>query len=95
METAHTKAEKLQSMLLDQLNIALPEIILRVKENDKPWVNFQIKKYDRKRKREYTKHKKSEKWTQLNEIYEKKLSEAKTSYYSNIVEDLKTSDVGK
>ena len=52
-------------------------------------------KIDRKRKREYSKNKKSQKWKDLNDIYQQKLTEAKESYYSNIVEDLKTSNVGK
>ena len=58
LETAHLKAEKLQSMLLTQLDISLPERILKVNENDEPWVNQQVKKLDRKCKREYLKHKK-------------------------------------
>ena len=52
-------------------------------------------KIDRKRKREYSKNKRSQKWKDLNDIYQQKLTEAKESYYSNIVEDLKTSNVGK
>ena len=36
-ETAHKKAEQFQSMLLAQLNISLPEKILKVNENDKPF----------------------------------------------------------
>ena len=47
-ETAHQKAEKLQSMLLAQLNISLPEKTLKVNENDQPWTNFQVKKWDRR-----------------------------------------------
>ena len=47
---AHLKAEKLQLMLLNQLDICLPEKILKVNENDKPWTNMKIKKIDRRRK---------------------------------------------
>ena len=36
-KNAHLKAEKLQSMLLTQLNISLPEKTLKVNENDFPW----------------------------------------------------------
>ena len=67
----------------------------KVNDNDKPWINPQIKKFDRKRKREYTKNKKSLKWKYLNDMYNEKLTEAKEKYYNNIVKDLKTSDVGK
>ena len=95
LETAHQKAEKLQSMLLAQLDIYLPEKTLKVNENDLPWVNFQVKKYDRQQKREYSKNKRSNKWKHLNKVYRQKSDEAKENYYSNIVEDLKTSNVGK
>ena len=44
LETAHAKAEKLQSMLLCKLDIFLPEKYLKLNENDKPWINQQIKK---------------------------------------------------
>ena len=95
LETAHQKAEKLQSLLLAQLDIYLPEKTLKVNENDLPWVNFQVKKYDRQQKREYSKNKRSNKWKHLNKVYRQKSDEAKENYYSNIVEDLKTSNVGK
>ena len=94
-KNAHLKAEKLQSMLLTQLNISLPEKTLKVNDNDFPWTNDQIKKTDRRRKREYIKKKKSQKWKKLEEQFNEKMSEAKESYYCNIVEDLKTSDIGK
>ena len=77
------------------MNISLPEQYLKVNEKDLPWVNNQIKKIDRKRKREYLKRKKSLKWNSLNELFETKSEEAKSNYYTNIVEDLKTSNVGK
>ena len=82
-------------MLLSQLDICLPEKTLKVKENDLPWVNLQVKKLDRQQKREYSKNKKSKKWKYVNKVYRQKSDEAKESYYSNIVEDLKTSNVGK
>ena len=95
LETAHLKAEKLQSMLLTQLDACLPEKTLKVNENDKPWVNLQVKRIDRQRKKEYSKHKRSKKWKYLDELFNQKSVEAMESYYTNIVEDLKTSNVGK
>ena len=94
-ETAHVKAERFQSMLIAQLDISLPEKVIKINENDKPWVNQKIKKLDRKCKREYSKHKKSKKWKFLKEILEEEIIQAKENYYENIVEDLKVSDVGK
>ena len=47
---------------------------------------------DRRIKREYTKHKKSPKWTELREKYLSECTKAKERYYENIVEDLKISN---
>ena len=66
-----------------------------VTENDEPWTNLQVKKWDRRRKREYVKNKKSEKWELLDKRYHEAAADAKKRYYTNTVEDFKTSDVGK
>ena len=64
-------------------------------ENDQPWMNVELKNLDRKRKREYVKHKKSEKWKKLDKIFTEKSEEQKVSYYENMVEDLKNSNPGQ
>ena len=51
-----------------------------------------LRKIKRKLSREYTKHKRSPKWTVLNEDYLEKCEEAQEHYYKNIVEDLKFSN---
>ena len=94
-DDTHLKAEMFQSLLLTQMNISFPEKSFKVCSTDKPWINAQIKKLDRQRKREYQKHKKSIKWKRLNDDFQKMLSDAKAKYYSDIVDDLKESDVGK
>ena len=65
-------------------------------ENDKPWVDSKLKKLDRQRKREYNKRKKSDKWVyRLNKAFLEKADQLKQYYYSNMVEDLKTSNPGQ
>ena len=61
----------------------------------KPWVTAELKTLDRQRKREYSKNKKSNKWTNLNLLYKRKCKAAKENYYKNTVEDLKTSKPGQ
>ena len=66
--------------------------VLKVCTNDKPWTNIEVKKIDRKRKREYVKNGKSDKWKSLNKHFHEVFSKAKHKYYEDMVEDLKTSD---
>ena len=93
--TAHEKAAKLQHLVLQKLNTFLPMKKIKICSEDEPWFNFKLKKLDRRRKREYIKHKKSKKWHFLNSKFEEKFSEEKEKYYTNIVEDLKISQPGQ
>ena len=92
--TAHQKAEKLQNLMLENLNKFLPLKTVKICSEDDVWYNSKLKKIDRKQKREYTKHKNSKKWKILNETYLKNCKEEKEKYYKNIVEDLKISQPG-
>ena len=95
LQSAHDKAEKFESMLNEKINLYFPEKTIKVNENDKPWMNVELINLDRKRKREYVKHKKSNKWKKLDKIFTEKSEEQKVSYYENMVEDLKTSNPGQ
>ena len=59
------------------------------------WITPEIKEISRKKNREYYKNKKSTKWKNLKNLFERKCENAKKSYYTNIVEDLKTSNLHK
>ena len=54
-----------------------------------------LKRLDRLRKREFYKNKKSPKWEKLNRAFQIKSQEEKEKYYTNIVSDLKTSNVSQ
>ena len=51
---------------MDKVADFFPEKSIKISSNDKPWVDLQLLKLDRKRKREYYKNKRSEKWKELN-----------------------------
>ena len=94
-ESAHDKARTLQNLLLEQLNHFLPEKTATFTSEDQPWVTPEIKDIDRSKKREYRKHRKSPKWNRLNKLFEMKCYQAKTTFYENIVMDLKNSAPGQ
>ena len=76
----------------EKLDEFLPIKIIKICNDDKPWINQQLKTLDRKCKREFFKHHKSEKWTNMRQVFEEKCEKAKADYYTNTVEDLKNSN---
>ena len=91
----HKKAEIFQNMLLQKYYEIFPLKTLKVCSEDQPWFSKSLKVLDRKRKREFFKNHKSQKWKELNSEFIQKCENEKANYYSNIVHDLKTSNPGK
>ena len=91
-ETSHEKAELLHTTLLEKMELYLPEKTVKIRPDDQAWVTSEIKSLDRLQKREYSKHKKSMKWKNLNNRYKEKCKKARFAYSENIVNDLKQSN---
>ena len=77
MEDVNQKAIYFQNLIFSRYEEFFPEKKFRVSTDDQPWVSAEVKALDRKRKREFLKHQKSEKWNQLNVKYQVKVREAK------------------
>ena len=93
--SAHGKAEIFQKIVMENYQRCFPTKSMKVCDADQPWVSRSLKKLDRLTKREFYKHKQSEKWMKLNEQFKKKCSEEKQRYYENIVSDLKESNISQ
>ena len=91
-KSAHEKAEILQNLMLQKLNCFLPEKEVKFTSEDQPWVTTEIKEISRRKKREFSKKRRSPKWKRLDQIFSEKCEIAKSSYYTNMVSDLKTSN---
>ena len=91
-ETAHSKAEIFQTELLTALNRYLLEKIMSFSFDDQAWMTPELKELDRKRKRQFQKHRRSKKWYKLNAKFEEKSGLAKSTFYKNMIEDLKISN---
>ena len=74
-ETAHEKAAKFQETLINALENIFPEKILKVNNDDQPWMNNELKLLDRKRKRIYRKERRSERWKYLNRMFKQAVAE--------------------
>ena len=94
-EDGHKMAALFQELLLTNYYKCFPTKILKVCSEDKPWISKELKELHRSVKREYFKHKKSEKWEKLNQNYLKRCSVEKEKYYNNMVSDLKLSNPSK
>ena len=91
----HKKAQMFQDILMSNYHRCFPTKQLKVCAEDKPWFSVELKKLNRKMKREFLKHKDSPKWSSMNEEYQERCEQEKQSYYDNLVSDLKTSNPGK
>ena len=78
--SAHEKAEIFQQLLLKKLDEFFPIKERRINSDDQPWISYQIKKLDRRRKREYRKHRRSEKWKALNKLFKKRIKIGKNEF---------------
>ena len=94
-ESVDGKAELLMSQILGAVNKYLPSKTIRVASDDEPWYSQPLKKLDRKRRREYNKHRRSQKYLDLNGSYLEKLAKAKKSYKRNMIDDIKNSKPGE
>ena len=92
LHCVNKKVELFEKMMMEKIDSFFPMKTIRVNENTKPWMNNQSIQLDRKRKREYLKHKKSAKWKKLNSDFEELSNQLKESYYETMVQDLKTSN---
>ena len=87
-DNVNMKAELFEKLIMEKVNFLFPEKTMKINENDKPWFNSQLTNLDRQCKREYNKHKKSEKWKKLHMSFLEKSQKQKVAYYENMVEDL-------
>ena len=94
-ESAHEKAEILQSTLMSVLDQCIPEVKMTFSSDDKEFFTSELKSLDRKRKRVYSRHGRSEKWQHINNKFKQKLSLTKKSFYKNMIKDLKISNPRK
>ena len=89
-ESVDKKAELLISQLTNALNTFLPEKVIRIASDDEPWFTEPLKRLDRRRRREFARHRRSPKYKQLCGLYNDKVSKAKIKYKRNMIDDVKS-----
>ena len=95
LEEAHdidTKVNIFHSEVMKQINIHLPEKNIKITSDDSPWSNEKVKHLKRLKNCEYNKHRKSFKWTKMNDKYLKVIKIEKQKHDEKMVKDLKQSE---
>ena len=88
-DCAHQKAEILQKILVNKYNEFFPEKTKVITNDDQPFFNDKLVKLKRKKCREYTKNRRSDKWKKLSEVYKVVLAKAKKDYYRRKIKNLR------
>ena len=76
-ESVDMKAENLHNMVLNKLDELCPEKNRRISSDDRPWYTEELKRISRKKRREFNKHRSSNKYKSLTILYEEKEKIAK------------------
>ena len=87
--------EALQAVLARMLEDALPLKTVRLRYTDKPYITKEIKTIDRRRRREYDKNLKSQKYLNLTNIYRRKFNIEAQKYLNKNVRALIESEPGR
>ena len=85
----------LQKILDDKIDKIFPMKTVRFSPSDKPWITAELKRLARKRKKEYRKGGKSEKYCNLKSEFDEKFQKAMVDYMEKNISDIKSSNPSK
>ena len=91
VDCVNKKVENLQSMVYSKVEQFLPLKNRKIAVDDQPWYTEELKNLKRKKSREYSKNRKSEKYLMLNKKYDEELKVAKRKYKRKAIDDVLTS----
>ena len=95
-ENSDDKEVALHEILNKVLDECCPTKTVRIRPQvDKPFITKELKTLDRQRKREYRKHRKSEKYINLNHLYEAKYKKASKDYLDKMMLELEDANPSK
>ena len=89
------QTEFFHTFIRNKLDEYFPEKMVKISSLDKIWMSPSLKHINRCMKREFYKHRKSQKYTELKAKFKKMKRKAVKSFYSTFVSDLKMTDPSK
>ena len=90
-KTPDEKAEMLHNIVKSKLDETCPEKTTKIASDDQPWYTDKLKQLDRRKRREYKKNRRSEKYKALKKLYDTKVATAKKKFKSKMIDDVLTS----
>ena len=81
-----------QDTLFSIFDDCFPQKVKVVSNRDEPFYNDKLRKLKNRKSREYNRHRKSQKYCELHQLYNTELKKAKHKFYSNKVQKLKSSN---
>ena len=90
-----SQAQLLQNILLTKLDETCPVKTMKIGPQDKPFINLELKKLNRRKQREWIRKGKSDKYKKLAAKFKKEYRSAAERYIRNKVDDLKEAQPGK
>ena len=85
-----TKAEILHAMVLNKLDEYCPEKKRKISSDDQPWFTEQLKRLDRRKRREFHKNRRSKRYKNLQKLFDKKISQEKRKFKAKMIDDVMT-----
>ena len=94
-KSASEQAQTLHIMLNSKLDEVFPKKSFKLSQKDKKWIDANLKKLDRLKKREWQRNGKSQRYLDLKSRFDAKYKEASAKYMGKNVRELMTSQPGK
>ena len=88
LKSVDDKADALHSMVLSRLDEFCPEKKRKLSSDDCPWFTEQLKKLDRKKRREYNRNRRSQKYLRLKRIFDRKVLKEKKLFKSRMIDEV-------
>ena len=87
--------ENFEKLVQEKVDFFLPEKKIRVTKKDKEYITAELKNLDRKKKREWSKNGKSQKYISLKSEFDQKLKKAASQFITKCVTGLRSEHPGR
>ena len=95
MKSANDQAASFHNVLFETFDRCFPLKSKKISNDSEPYFTDEVRQLQRKKMREYAKHRKSSKYLSLQKLYKAKVSASKKIYYKKSIENLKNSNPGQ
>ena len=99
LETKSTPTEQVEDfvkMVDEKVQLIFPEKVVKIRQGkDKEFITVELKKLDRKKKKEWRKNGKTQKYSRLKTEFDAKYKKAAAEFLKKCVSDMKTENPGK